>query len=216
MLVICLFWDLTKLSEAVFEAGTSLTKKAEQERKRLQNVYAPHCTSIELCLTKWQGQAVSGSWKWRERECYLCKSKCERVSSWKTRVNIDNPCQVAPNARDQIKGVDIVVSTNHVTFLTNRFPRLISLLTSTIFVSGTSGITAILKYRTVNPIVSTYGSQKLVSFVTSKSKPVTSWSLASFCKFFSSRWLKRRREISFLQSLFEHFAAAWVTSHYSI
>ena len=43
------------------------------------------------------------------------------------------------------------MSTNLVTFLTNRFPRLIGLPTSTIFVSGTSGITAILKYRSVNP-----------------------------------------------------------------
>ena len=30
-----------EISEAVFEAGTSLTEKAEQERKRSQNVYAP-------------------------------------------------------------------------------------------------------------------------------------------------------------------------------
>ena len=61
--------------------------------------------------------------------------------------------QKVPNARDKIKVADVVVSTNHVTFLTNRFPRLISLLTSAIFVSGTSGITAIKKkYRGVNPI----------------------------------------------------------------
>ena len=40
MLVVCLFWGLTKFLEAVFETGTSLTEKAEQERKRLQNVYA--------------------------------------------------------------------------------------------------------------------------------------------------------------------------------
>ena len=39
-----------------------------------------------------------------------------------------------------------------MTFLTNRFPRLISLPTSAIFVSGTIGVTAILKYRSVNPI----------------------------------------------------------------
>ena len=53
-----------EISEAVFETGTSLTKKAEQERKRSQNV-----TRIELCLTKWQGQAVSGSRnEERERE----------------------------------------------------------------------------------------------------------------------------------------------------
>ena len=58
----------------------------------------------------------------------------------------------APNARDKIKGTDVIVSTNHATFLTNRFSRLISLPTSTIFVSRTSGIMPILKYRSVNPI----------------------------------------------------------------
>ena len=56
------------------------------------------------------------------------------------------------NARDKIKDADVVVSTNHVTFLTNRFPRLISLPTSAIVVSGTSGITAIIKYWSVNHI----------------------------------------------------------------
>ena len=58
----------------------------------------------------------------------------------------------APNARDKIKVVDVVVSTTHVTFLTNMFPRLISLPMSAIFISRTSGITAISKYRSVNPI----------------------------------------------------------------
>ena len=65
----------------------------------------------------------------------------------------------APNAQDKIKVADVVVSTNHVTFLTNSFPRLISLLTSVIIVSGISGITAILKYRSVNPIPADYGIQ---------------------------------------------------------
>ena len=50
----------------------------------------------------------------------------------------------APNTRDKIKDADVDVSTNHVTFLVNRFLRLISSPTSTIFVSGTSGITTIL------------------------------------------------------------------------
>ena len=58
----------------------------------------------------------------------------------------------APNTRDKIKDAGVVVSTNPVTFLTNRFPRLISFPTSTIFVSGTSDITTISKYRSVNPI----------------------------------------------------------------
>ena len=52
----------------------------------------------------------------------------------------------------KIKVADVVVSTNHVTFLTNMFPRLISLPSSAIFVSGISGITAILKYKSVNHI----------------------------------------------------------------
>ena len=59
---------------------------------------------------------------------------------------------LAPNAWDKIKVADVVVSTNHVTFLTNRIPRLISLPLSNIFVSGTSGITAISNYGSVNPI----------------------------------------------------------------
>ena len=47
---------------------------------------------------------------------------------------------------------NLVLRTNHMTFLTNRFSKLNSLPTSTIFVSGTSGVTAILKYQSVSPI----------------------------------------------------------------
>ena len=43
--------------------------------------------------------------------------------------------------------------------LANRFPRLISILTSTIFVSETSGIMSILKYMSVNPIDQMNGSK---------------------------------------------------------
>ena len=39
-----------EISEAVFEAGKSLTEKAEQERKRLQNVYVPMLRILN-CLT---------------------------------------------------------------------------------------------------------------------------------------------------------------------
>ena len=60
--------------------------------------------------------------------------------------------QLAPKTRDKTEVADVAVNTNHVVFQANRFPRLISLPTSAIFVSGTSGITAILKYRSVNPI----------------------------------------------------------------
>ena len=55
-----------------------------------------------------------------------------------------NPCHVVGYkhtvyfARNKIKGADVVGSINHVTFLTNRFPKVISLPLSTIFVSGTS------------------------------------------------------------------------------
>ena len=61
-------------------------------------------------------------------------------------------CSRLQMCRTKIKVADVVVSTNHVTFLTNRFPRLISLPMLAIFVSGTSGTTAISKYRSVNPI----------------------------------------------------------------
>ena len=81
-----------------------------------------------------------------------------RESSWKTRVYIGNPSHVVGSkCAGKIKGADVVLSTNPVTFRTNRFPRLTSLPTSAIFVSGTSGITAILKYRSVNPIATCQG-----------------------------------------------------------
>ena len=60
--------------------------------------------------------------------------------------------QSAPNALDKIKVADVVVSSNHMTFLTNRLPTLVSLQMAAIFVSGTSGIKAISKYWSVNPI----------------------------------------------------------------
>ena len=39
-----------KISEAVFETGKSLTEKAEQVRKRLQNVYAPMLRVLSCVL----------------------------------------------------------------------------------------------------------------------------------------------------------------------
>ena len=66
------------------------------------------------------------------------------MSHWKSCVYIINPCYVISFkhtfyfARDKIKCADVVESINHVTFLTNRFLRLISLPTSTVFVSRTS------------------------------------------------------------------------------
>ena len=55
--------------------------------------------------------------------------------------------QYSPKTRDKIEVADEVVSTNHMVFLANSFPRRVSLPTSAIFVSGTCGITAILKYH---------------------------------------------------------------------
>ena len=74
---------LDEISEAVFEAGTSLTGKAEQVRKRLQNVYAPmlrvfYCVlltgKIKLFLeVKMKRESECCLWKlkWRERERVL-------------------------------------------------------------------------------------------------------------------------------------------------
>ena len=46
--------ECDEISEAVFETGTGLTKKAEQERKRSKNVYAPmiHVLSCVLLTGK--------------------------------------------------------------------------------------------------------------------------------------------------------------------
>ena len=51
--------------------------------------------------------------------------------------------------RDEIEEADVVLSTDHVVLLANGFPRLIFMC---IFVSGTSGVTAILKYMSISPI----------------------------------------------------------------
>ena len=107
-----------EISEAVFEVGTSLTEKAEQVRKRLQNVYTPVLRVLSRVLLTGKvklflvvemkrervlshgSQDVSVCERERERErekesmCCLCKSKCERMSSWKTKVYIGNPCHV--------------------------------------------------------------------------------------------------------------------------
>ena len=105
-----------------------------------------------LCESKWREWVVSVSRS--VRECV--DSTSHKVREWelgrREYISAILVMQSAPKSRDKIKVADVVVSTNHVTFLTKRFPRLISLPTSTIFVSGTSGITAILKYRGVNLI----------------------------------------------------------------
>ena len=42
--------EFDEISEAMFKAGTSLTEKAEQERKRLKNVYAPMIRVLNCVL----------------------------------------------------------------------------------------------------------------------------------------------------------------------
>ena len=87
----------------------------------------------------------------------LCELKWKKMSSWKTIVYVSNPCHaVGSKIAGQNQVADVVVSTNHVTFLTNRFTSLISLPMSALFVSRTSGITAILKYRSVNTLIYIY------------------------------------------------------------
>ena len=134
-----------EISEDAFEAGTSPPEKAKQERKRSMNVYALMLRVLSCVLQSGKVKlflevemkkesAVSGSQNVREGVT------ASREYIWAILV-----IWSAPNARDKIKDADVVASTNHVTFQINRFSRLISLSTSTIFVSGTSGITAILK-----------------------------------------------------------------------
>ena len=59
-------------------------------------------------------------------------------------------------ARDKIKSVDVVGSINHVTFMTNKFPKLISLPISTIFVSGASeSVSYFLEFSCITAILKT-------------------------------------------------------------
>ena len=65
-------------------------------------------------------------------------------------VFIENSCHgLGSKTRDEIEDADVVLGTDHVVLLANGFPEIDCLRASAIFVSGTSGITAILKYRSV-------------------------------------------------------------------
>ena len=63
--------------EAVFKTGTSQAKRAEQERKRSQSIYTP-MLHVLSCVS------LAGKVNMLEKECCLWKSKCERVSYWKS------------------------------------------------------------------------------------------------------------------------------------
>ena len=58
MLVVCLFRDLTKFLSLCSRLEQVSPKRLNRKEKG-HRMYTHPC--IELCLTKWQGQAVSGS-----------------------------------------------------------------------------------------------------------------------------------------------------------
>ena len=70
-----------EMSEAIRKTRMSQAEKAEQERKRLQNVYAPMLRIFSCVL-------LSGKVK------LFLEVEIKRMSSWKTRVYIGNPCHV--------------------------------------------------------------------------------------------------------------------------
>ena len=101
----------------------------------------------------------SGTQNVRENESRLRKSKCKRASYWKSRVYIVKPCHVIGSqhtvyfVRNKIKGAGVVGSINNVISLTNMFPKLISLLASTIFISRTSeSVSHFLKFSCITAI----------------------------------------------------------------
>ena len=105
-----------------------------EHKKELDNYPCSHSIfSRYVSLAGIQNMRVE-----KENESCLCESKCKRVSYWKSRVYIVKPCHVISFkhtiyfVRDEIKGADIVGSIYHMTSLTNRFLKLISLPTSTI------------------------------------------------------------------------------------
>ena len=76
MLVVCLFRDLTKFLRLCSRLEKKNSRKGRTGKKKVAEFIRTHVTRIELCLTQWQGQAVSGSRnKERERESCLRKSK---------------------------------------------------------------------------------------------------------------------------------------------
>ena len=110
-------------------------RKGRTGEKKVAEYILTHVVCIVLCVTIWQSQAVSGSQNVRQRVT------ASRECIWLTLV-----MRSAPNARDKIKGADVVVSINHVTFL-------IGLPTSTIFVSRTSeSVSYLLEFSCITAI----------------------------------------------------------------
>ena len=131
MSVVCLFRGLTKCLRPCARLEQVQTKRQKRKEKG-RRVYT------HPCYVYWTACHLLA------KPSCLWKSNCKRMSYWKTTVYMANPCHVIGSkrtvyfAQDKLKGADVVESINNMTFLTNSFSRLISLPTSTIFVSGTS------------------------------------------------------------------------------
>ena len=147
MLVVCLFWDLTKCLRPCIRLEQVQPKRQNRKGKGLR-VYTYPC-SMYWAVCHWLAKPIC-----------LWKSKCKRMCYWKSTVYIVNPCHLIGSkhtvyfARDKIKGADVVGSINHVTLLTNRFLKLISLPTSNIFVSGTNeSVSYFLEFSCITSIL---------------------------------------------------------------
>ena len=149
MLVVCLFRDLTKCLMPCARLKQVQPKRQNRKEKGCR-VYT------HTCYVYW---AVCH--KLAKPSC-LWKSKCKRMSYWKSRVYMANPCHVISTkhtvyfAQDKIKGTDVVGRINYTTFLTNRFSKLINLPTFTIFVLGTSeSVLYFLEFSCITAILKT-------------------------------------------------------------
>ena len=87
-------------------SNVKLFLAVEMKRKRVMSLEVKMCVCVCVCERE------------RERE----REFLEDESIYKQSLS----CDRLQMHGIKIKGADVVVSTNHVTFLTNRFPRLIS------------------------------------------------------------------------------------------
>ena len=161
ILVVCFFLWFDEIS--VFEAGKKSHRKSiTRKRMVAESIHFRDGWLLEVKRKKEEESVDSVSRNGRVRVFSLeVTMKREWVLEDESIYTQSLSCSRLQKTRDKIEVVDVVVSTNHVVFLANRFPRLISLPTSAIFVSGTSGITAILEYRSVNPIRVTPSAEML-------------------------------------------------------
>ena len=86
------------------------SRKGRTGKKKVAEYIRTHVACIELCVTKAKASCL---WKLKCKREWVIVS---REYIWLILVMWS-----APNARDKIKGADVVGSIDHVTFLTNRF-----------------------------------------------------------------------------------------------